>query len=212
MQKTRFSLVSVYNKANLEKICETFKKNNIEIISTGATAKYIKKIGYFCYEVSHFTKFKEILDGRVKTLHPLIHASILFDRKNKNHLKLFKKLNFPEINFVIVNLYPFEETLKAKSNNKKLIEMIDIGGQTLLRSAAKNFNSITVISNINDYNIFINNMRKFSGKTSLNFRKKMAAKVFKLTSSYDNLIYNWIHKNNYNINIINHEKKIITLW
>ena len=87
MQKKRFSLISVYNKSNLKKICSLFKKNNIEIISTGSTAKSIKKIGYNCYEVSRYTKFDEILDGRVKTLHPLVHASLLFDRKNKNHTK-----------------------------------------------------------------------------------------------------------------------------
>jgi phosphoribosylaminoimidazolecarboxamide formyltransferase/IMP cyclohydrolase len=209
MHKQRFALVSVYNKSNLEKICDLFKKNNIEIISTGLTAKHIIRIGYHCFEVSSFTKFKEILDGRVKTLHPLIHASLLFDRKNKNHLKLFKKLNFPEINFVVVNLYPFEKTLMSSSNKKKCIEMIDIGGTTLLRSAAKNFNSITAISNINDYDIFIKNMKKNHGKTSMSFRKKMAAKVFEHTSSYDNLVSNWINKDNNNLKIINHEKKIL---
>ena len=155
MQKKRFSLVSVYKKDKLEKICEIFKKNNIEIISTGSTAKYIKNTGYNCYEVSHFTKFNEILDGRVKTLHPLVHASLLFDRKNKIHTKLFKKLNFPEISFVIVNLYPFQKALNNKLSKKECIEMIDIGGPTLLRSAAKNFHSITAISDINDYDIFI---------------------------------------------------------
>jgi len=208
MQKKRFSLVSVYNKANLEKICNLFKKNNINIISTGSTAKHIKKIGFNCYEVSHFTKFKEILDGRVKTLHPLIHASLLFDRNNKNHTKLFKKLHFPEINFVIVNLYPFEKALNNNSNKKKCIEMIDIGGPTLLRSAAKNFYSITVISDINDYEIFIKNIKQNFGKTSLNFRKKMSAKVFKLTSSYDKLISNWMN-NEDDLQIINHEKKTL---
>ena len=196
MIKRNFSLISVYNKSDIEKICDLFKKSNIEIISTGSTAKYIKKIGYNCYEVSHFTKFKEILDGRVKTLHPSVHASLLFDRKNKNHSNLFNKLNFPEINFVIVNLYPFEETAMTTSNKQKCIDMIDIGGVSLLRSAAKNFHYVTTISNIDDYPVFIKNFKKNFGKTSLTFRKKMAAKVFGLTSSYDYLISNWINNNN----------------
>jgi len=206
MYKKKFSLISVYDKNNLEKICNLFKKNNIKIISTGATAKHIKKIGHHCYDLSYFTKFKEILDGRVKTLHPLVHASLLFDRKNNNHSKLFKTFNFPEINYVIVNLYPFKKYTTSSSNNKKIIEMIDIGGLTLLRSAAKNFESVTPISNIEDYNSFIKNFNKNSGKTSLYFRKKMAAKIFKLTSEYDNNISNWIKKQKSSLSVANHKK------
>ncbi len=211
MQKKRFALISVFNKTNLEKLCSLFKKINIEIISTGATAKHIRKIGYSCYEVSHFTKFNEILDGRVKTLHPLVHASLLFDRKNKNHIKLFKKLYFPEIIFVIVNLYPFEKSINNNINKKKCIEMIDIGGPALLRSAAKNYHSVTAISDVNDYDAFIQNINQNSGNTSLSFRKKLSSKVFNLTSSYDSLISSWMNNSNDNndndLKIINHEKK-----
>ena len=211
MQKKRFSLISVYNKSNLKKICSLLKKNNIEIISTGSTAKSIKKIGYSCYEVSRYTKFDEILDGRVKTLHPLVHASLLFDRKNKKHTKLFKTLYFPEISFVIVNLYPFEKAINNNLNKKKCIEMIDIGGPALLRSAAKNYDSVTAICDINDYNAFIENINQNSGKTSLSFRKKLSSKVFNITSSYDNLISNWMKDSidNYDndLKITNHEKE-----
>ena len=209
MQKKRFALVSVYDKNNLDKICELFKKYNIEIISTSTTSRYIKKIGYKCQEVSNFIKFKEILDGRVKTLHPLIHASLLFDRNNKNHSQTFKKLNFPEIDFLIINLYPFESTLNKKLNFKKIIEFIDIGGTALLRSAAKNFKTVTAICNILDYEIFKKNMVQNKGKTSFSFRKHMAAKIFDSTSSYDKIISNWINKNKKNIKILNHEKKYL---
>ena len=138
--KGQYALISVFDKKNLNFICKLFKKNNIKIISTGSTSKYIRKIGYNSISVSNLTKFKEILDGRVKTIHPKIHASLLYKRSDKNHIKSFNKLNFPSINFVIVNLYPFEKTIKSYENNHdKAIEMIDIGGPALLRSAAKNY-------------------------------------------------------------------------
>ena len=114
MKNKIYSLISVYDKSNIEKICEIFKVNKIGILATNSTAKHIKKIGYKCQNISKFTKFNEILNGRIKTLHPLIHASLLFERKNKYHSRQFKKLNFPEINFVIINLYPFEDSLSKK--------------------------------------------------------------------------------------------------
>ena len=158
MRKKKFALISVYNKTKLERICDLFKKNDIQIISTGSTAKYIKKIGFECFKVSDFTKFEEILDGRVKTLHPLIHASLLFDRQDKEHLYKFYDLHFPIIDFVIVNLYPFDEIQKINKDHKKYIEMIDIGGPALLRSAAKNYHSVTAICDINYYKDLIINM------------------------------------------------------
>ena len=182
MKKKKFALISVYNKKNIEWICDLFKKNGIQIISTGSTANYIKKIGFKCFKVSDFTKFKEILDGRVKTLHPLIHASLLFDRHNNKHIKKFNYLHFPIIDFVIVNLYPFDGIRRKNKDNKKYIEMIDIGGPALLRSAAKNYHSVTAICDVNHYKDLISNMNSYSGQTSINFRKKMASKVFELTS------------------------------
>ena len=197
----------MFNKENIEKICQTLLKHNINIIATGSTSTYIKKSGYKCYHISHFIKFKEILDGRVKTLHPKIHASILFKRKNKKHIKEFKKLNFPEIDFVIVNPYPFQEMQNKSSDSNKIIEMIDIGGLALLRSAAKNFHYVSAICNINDYKEFIDILNKNNGKTNLNFRKKMAAKVFEITSNYDSMIGNWITNNkNNNFKIFSHKK------
>ena len=142
-------------------------------------------------------------------MHPLLHASLLYDRKKNDHLRLFKKLNFPEISFLIVNLYPFEETIKSKKSKKKCIEMIDIGGTALLRSAAKNFDSVTTISQVEDYDLLIKNMENNSGKTSLSFRKSMAIRAFKLTSLYDNLIFSWMDNSKNNFILVNHEKKIL---
>jgi phosphoribosylaminoimidazolecarboxamide formyltransferase/IMP cyclohydrolase len=134
-----------------KQLLSVLKKFNVEIISSGGTYKKIKSMNYKCIKLSSYTEFSEILNGRVKTLHPKIHAGILSIRKNKKHYKDLKKLKIPNIDLVIVDLYPFEEQLNKKSDFKKMVEFIDIGGPTLLRSGAKNFNDVAVISDINDY-------------------------------------------------------------
>jgi len=191
MRKTKFALVSTFNKTNLDVLCKNFEKNNISIISTGSTSDHIRNLGFKCEEVSSLTKFKEILDGRVKTLHPKIHASLLYKRENKQHVSTFKTMKFPSISFVIVNLYPFSEVIKKNKNKEECIEMIDIGGPTLLRSAAKNFKNVTSICSPKYYNEFINNLNNNYGCTSLDFRKKMAQHVFETTYNYDLSISNW---------------------
>ena len=123
----RNALISVYDKSEIIKLCDVLDRFNIGIISTGATAKKIISLGYKCSELSNLTKFKEILDGRVKTLNPKLHASILYKRDNSEHQKTFNKLNFPIIDFVIVNFYPFTK-ISNKEIAEKKIEMIDIGG------------------------------------------------------------------------------------
>ena len=192
LKEKKYALISVFNKQKLNILCAGLKKFNIEFISTGSTAKYIKKLGFKCYEISKLTKFPEILDGRVKTIHPKIHASLLFDRKKESHRKIFNKLQFPQIDFVIVNLYPFEKFIKNNTNEEKCIEMIDVGGPTMLRSSAKNFFSVTTISETSDYNKLIVNLKKNNGETSLEFRKLMAKKVFSITSYYDKSISKWL--------------------
>ena len=184
------ALISVYDKSSLKKICFTLKKFNIGIISTGATANKIKSLGFKCKEISSLTKFKEILDGRVKTLDPKIHASILFKRKDTSQEKTFKKLDFPKIDFVIVNFYPFTK-ISNKENSDKKIEMIDIGGPSMIRSASKNFESVTTICEKKYYAPLIKELIKNNGKTSLTFRKKLAQRNFKITSDYDLSIFKW---------------------
>ena len=149
LKKIKRAIISVSDKSNLKDILPTLKRFKIEIISSGGSFKKIRNMKYNCIEVSNYTKFSEMLDGRVKTLHPKIHAGILNIRKNTVHKKVLKKQNIPEIDLVIVDLYPFEKQLNKKSD--KLIKYIDIGGPTLLRSAAKNFEDVTVISDILDY-------------------------------------------------------------
>ena len=193
----RNALISVYDKSSLKKICSAFNQFNIGIISTGATAKKIISLGYACKEISNLTKFKEILDGRVKTLNPKLHASILYKRNNPSHEKIFKKLNFPIIDFVIVNFYPFTK-ISNKEIPEKKIEMIDIGGPSMIRSASKNFLSVTTICDKKFYDPLIKELIKNKGVTSLAFRKKMAEKNFKLTSDYDLSIFKWFSKSTKN--------------
>ena len=202
--KIERAIISVSDKSNLKLILPTLKKFNIEIISSGGSYKKIKSLNYNCIEVSNYTKFSEMLDGRVKTLHPKIHAGILNIRKNKKHKKDLAKKNISNIDLVIVDLYPFEKQLEKKIKFNELIEYIDIGGSTLIRAAAKNFNDVTVISNITDYSHLAKELRANKGATSINFRKFMSAKAFSLTAYYDSIVSNWL---NNQLNIKFPEKK-----
>ena len=204
--KIERAIISVSDKSNLKLILPTLKKFNIEIISSGGSYKKIKSLNYNCIEVSNYTEFSEMLDGRVKTLHPKIHAGILNIRKNKKHKKDLAKKNISNIDLVIVDLYPFEKQLGKKIKFNELIEYIDIGGSTLIRAAAKNFNDVTVISNITDYSHLAKELRANKGATSINFRKFMSAKAFSLTAYYDSIVSNWL---NNQLNIKFPEKKTI---
>ena len=189
LKRIKRAIISVSDKSNLKIILPLLKKFNIQIISSGGSYKRIRNMGYNCVEVSNYTGFSEMLNGRVKTLHPKIYAGILNIRKNKKHREDIKKRNIHNIDLVIVDLYPFEKQLKRKS--KKLIEYIDIGGPSLIRAAAKNFNDVTVISNNGDYSQFVKELRTNKGSTSIKFRKFMSAKAFSLTAYYDSVVSNW---------------------
>ncbi len=191
LKKIKRAIISVADKSSLGIILPILKKFKIEIISSGGSYKKIKSMKYNCIEVSNYTGFSEMLDGRVKTLHPKIHAGILNIRKNTNHKRELKKKNIPNIDLVIVDVYPFEKKLEKKS--KKLIEHIDIGGPTLIRAAAKNFNDVTVISSINDYYKLVKELKTNKGFTSIKFRKYMSAKAFGLTAYYDSIVANWFN-------------------
>ena len=193
-RKIKNALISVSDKSDLEKILFYLKKNKINVISSGGTFKEIIKLGYSCTEVSKFTKFKEMLDGRVKTLHPKIHAGILNDRSNKKHQSQMNKNKFKNIDLIVVNFYPFQETITKNKNKNSIIENIDIGGPTMVRAAAKNFKDVTIITDKNDYKFLINQLEKNKGSTDLRFREYMASKAFGLTAYYDSIISNWFNK------------------
>ena len=205
-KKIKRAIISVSDKSNLKLILPILKKFKIEIISSGGSYKKINSMNYNCIEVSNYTGFSEMLDGRVKTLHPKIHAGILNIRKNTKHKKELEKQNIPNIDLVIVDLYPFEKQFNEKIKSKKLIEYIDIGGPALIRAAAKNFNDVTVISNIDDYSQLVKELKINKGATSIKFRKFMSAKAFGLTAYYDSVISNWL---NNQLNIKFPEKKTI---
>ena len=198
MKKIKRALISLSNKKNLKKLLSSLAKYKIEIISSGGTFKEIKKLKFNSTKISKYTGVSEILDGRVKTLHPKIHAGILSKRKNKSHKIDLIKNNFFEIDLVVVNFYPFEKTLAKSNNHSKIIENIDIGGPTMVRAAAKNFNDVVVITDPNKYEILINELNKNNGGTSLNFRQKMSCEAFSETAYYDSLISNYFNKFNKN--------------
>ncbi len=193
-KKIKTALISVSDKSNIKPLLQSLKKNNIKIISSGGTFKEIKKLKFECFEVSKFTNSKEILGGRVKTLHPKIHAGILNKRNNKVHLKDLKKNNFENIDLVIVNFYPFEKTLEQTKDNDKIVENIDIGGPALVRAAAKNFSDVTVITSSNHYVDLIEQLKVNKGSTTLEFRKKMSQIAFSETAYYDSVIANYFNE------------------
>ena len=189
--KKKFALISVFEKKNLKYLCSNLNKFNFSFISSGSTGKKIRELGFRCKDISKLTNFKEMFGGRIKTLNPLIYSSLLYIRDDKIHKKQFQLLNMPEIDIVVVNLYPFKKYLK-KNNDAQIIEMIDIGGPSLLRAAGKNFKYITPIVDIVDYKKLVTNLSKNKGTTDIIFRKKMANKVFKQTAQYDKIIANWL--------------------
>jgi phosphoribosylaminoimidazolecarboxamide formyltransferase/IMP cyclohydrolase len=194
MKKIKTALISVSDKKNLKPLLNILKKNKIKIISSGGTYKEIRRLKFKCLEVSEFTNSPEILDGRVKTLHPKIHAGILNKRNNKNHLKDLTNNNFENIDLVIVNFYPFENTLKSTKNHNKIIENIDVGGPTMVRSAAKNYMDVAVVTSSNQYEELIEELKKNNGSTTLEFRKKLSRIAFTETAYYDSIISGYLNK------------------
>jgi len=189
----KYALISVFDKKKLDYLCKNLSKHNYNFISTGETGEKIRSMGYKCMDLTKLTKFREMFDGRVKTLNSLIYSSILYVRDNDLHKKEFLSLKIPKIDLVIVNLYPFEQYYKKK-DKVKIIEMIDIGGPSLLRAASKNYKYVTPIIDIKDYERLIKNIENFEGHTNIAFRKKMAGKVFKKISYYDKLISKWFNE------------------
>ena len=186
MSKIRIqnALISVTNKNLLEKLALNLEKLEINIFSTGGSAKFLKKYVDNVTEIENITNFPEIFDGRVKTLHPKIFGGILYRRSLKKDQKIAKQFDIKNIDLVVVNLYEFEKTMNHSSSLKKIVESIDIGGPSLIRAAAKNYNYTTVIVDTKDYNELINQL-KTKGTTSLNFRRYLAKKAFELTHQYD---------------------------
>lgn len=186
------ALISVSDKTGIVEFAKELEKKGIEIISTGGTYKKLKEEGVNAIEISELTGFPECLDGRVKTLHPKVHAGILAMRSNPNHMKQLEDLNIDTIDFVVVNLYPFKQTiLKENVSREEAVENIDIGGPTMLRSAAKNYQDVTVITDPKDYSIVLEELNN-NGKVSLDTKFYLMQKVFEHTANYDAMICKYI--------------------
>ena len=197
--KIKTALISLSDKSNLRPLLNLLKKYKIKIISSGGTYKKIKSMGFKCLEVSKFTNSKELLDGRVKTLHPKIHSGILNVRQNKKHQKEMKINNYENIDLVIINFYPFEKVLLNNSSHKNIIENIDIGGPTMVRAAAKNYNDVVILSNIKQYEDFTIELNKNKGSTNLKFREKLAEEAFMETAYYESKIFNYFNQKSKNL-------------
>ncbi len=190
------ALISVFNKTGILELADYLQKRDVEIISTGGTYKYLKENGIKVTEVSEVTGFDEILDGRVKTLHPIIHAGILAVRDNKDHMETLNKKGIKPIDMVVVNLYPFFDKVKEDLTFKEKVEFIDIGGPTMIRAAAKNFQDVVVLTDVNDYTPVMNEIEQH-GEVQYETKRKLAGKVFNLMSAYDAAISNFMLEDKY---------------
>jgi len=185
------ALISIYHKENIEAIIHKLATLNIRIISTGGTKEYIEKLGYRVTSVEELTSYPSMLGGRVKTLHPAIMGGILYRRDSTQDLEEVIKYQISPIDLVIVDLYPFENTIKQTSNENEIIEKIDIGGISLIRAAAKNYNNVVIIPSQNEYSYLLEILEQQNGKTTLEQRKYLAKKAFETSAAYDRLIYSY---------------------
>ncbi|MBN1539001.1 MAG: bifunctional phosphoribosylaminoimidazolecarboxamide formyltransferase/IMP cyclohydrolase [Candidatus Thermoplasmatota archaeon] len=192
--KKRYALVSVSDKDGIDGFCRGLKANGYEMISSGGTYKYLRERGIDCLTVEDITGFPEILDGRVKTLHPKVFGGLLGRRDLETHVSQMRENSIPEIDLVVVNLYPFEKTVAEKDVSlEEAIEQIDIGGPSLVRAAAKNHRHVTVVVDAADHDRVLSEIR-MNGEVGAELRAELALKAFQLTSSYDTAIHNWLQK------------------
>ena len=188
------ALISVSDKTGIVEFARGLQELGIEIISTGGTAKVLRESGAKVKDISEFTGFPEILEGRVKTLHPKVHGGLLAIREKGEHIQDLRKHGIEPIDLVIVNLYPFEKTIRSGGTIEEAIENIDIGGPAMLRSAAKNYRNVVVIVNPNEYNEVLKELREKNGELSDKTRERLAVEAFAHTARYDTIISNYLRK------------------
>lgn len=195
LRKIERAIISVTDKAGIVDFARSLGKFGVQILSTGGTAKTLREGGLAVMDISEYTGFPEMLDGRVKTLHPKVHGGLLGLRDNPVHVKTMKEHGIENIDMVVVNLYQFEKTVaKAGVTLEEAVENIDIGGPTMLRSSAKNYRDVTVIVDPADYETLLKEMEENQGCTSLATRFRLAKKVFRLTHEYDGSITRYLAK------------------
>jgi phosphoribosylaminoimidazolecarboxamide formyltransferase/IMP cyclohydrolase len=195
MKKIERGIISVTDKAGVVDFAGSLSKFGVQILSTGGTARALRDGGISVMDISQYTGFPEMLDGRVKTLHPKVHGGLLGMRDNPEHVSMMKEHGIQNIDLLVVNLYQFEKTVaKEGVTIEEAIENIDIGGPAMLRSSAKNFKDVTVIVDPLDYDPVLKEMEELGGATSLKTRFRLARKVFQLTHKYDGAISQYLEK------------------
>ena len=189
------ALVSVFSKEGLAPIVQKLNEQGVTLYSTGGTEKFITDLGIPVIPVEEVTSYPSILGGRVKTLHPKVFGGILNRQDNSSDVKELAEYEIPQIDCVIVDLYPFEKTVASGADNQAIIEKIDIGGISLIRAAAKNYKDVICVSSVDDYQEFLDLISANNGETSMDDRKRFAAKSFNVSSHYDSAIFNYFNTN-----------------
>ena len=193
-KKMKTALISVYHKDGLEDILAKLTEQGVKLLSTGGTQKFIESLGYECEKVEDVTSYPSILGGRVKTLHPKVFGGILARRDNEGDLEQMKKYDIPAIDLVIVDLYPFEQTVASGASEEEIIEKIDIGGISLIRAGAKNFKDVVIVPSKREYPVLLEILSKKGAQTDIEDRRLLAERAFGVSSHYDTAIHAWFAK------------------
>lgn len=193
-KKIKTALVSVFHKDGLEQLLAKLHEEGVQFLSTGGTQKFIESLGYPCQKVEEVTTYPSILGGRVKTLHPKIFGGILGRRELEEDKKEMAHYEIPEIDLVIVDLYPFEQTVASGASEADIIEKIDIGGISLIRAGAKNFKDVVIVPSKAEYQPLLDIINKNGAQTEIEERRWFATKAFGVSSHYDTAIHNWFEK------------------
>ena len=193
-KRIKTALVSVYHKDGLDEIITKLHEEGVEFLSTGGTRQFIEGLGYPCRAVEELTTYPSILGGRVKTLHPKVFGGILCRRDVEQDLQQIEKYEIPEIDLVIVDLYPFEATVASGAPEADIIEKIDIGGISLIRAGAKNFNDVVIVPSKAEYKVLLDILNANGAETTLAERKMFAERAFGVSSHYDTAIHAWFAK------------------
>ena len=195
IKKIKTALISVFHKDGLEELLAKLHEEGVKFVSTGGTQSFIESLGYECQTVESITTYPSILGGRVKTLHPKVFGGILARRENESDLAQMAQYEIPSIDLVVVDLYPFEQTMASGASEADIIEKIDIGGISLIRAGAKNFKDVVIIPSKAEYGILLEILKKKGAQTDLTERKLFAERAFGVSSHYDTAIHNWFVNN-----------------